>query len=168
MSLLKPIEFRPVTRQDATIIQKNWGERADNFIYLRSQVLESKALAQAYIDQIFEKPNSKAYHIVFDGHICGLVKAIVTDHHALIGYVIDKPYWGKGLATAAVRFITAKQKSDSSIQRIWATCALENVSSQKVLEKCGYEREGILHNWIIYPAQGDKAHDNYVYFCPSH
>jgi RimJ/RimL family protein N-acetyltransferase len=50
-----------------------------------------------------------------------------------------------------------------SISRVWATCALYNPASARVLEKCGYEREGILRNWVKYPAQGNRAFDNYSY-----
>jgi RimJ/RimL family protein N-acetyltransferase len=32
-----------------------------------------------------------------------------------------------------------------------------------VLEKCGFEREGVLKNWVVYPAQGGRAFDNYSY-----
>ncbi|MEO8183638.1 MAG: hypothetical protein ABI895_32810 [Deltaproteobacteria bacterium] len=32
-----------------------------------------------------------------------------------------------------------------------------------MLEKCGFQREGILRNWVIYPALGSHAVDNYCY-----
>jgi RimJ/RimL family protein N-acetyltransferase len=40
---------------------------------------------------------------------------------------------------------------------------LDNPASARVLEKCGFEREGILRNWAVYPALGDRATDNYSY-----
>ena len=166
MKKSKSIDFKPLGLNDAVLIQQSWGMRSENFTYLSSVVLNSTALAQSYIEQALENPASRAYHVVYDGQICGLVKAIVNGNHALIGYVLDKSYWGRGIASAAVHFVTAEQIQDKTIQRIWATCAIENIGSQRVLEKCGYIREGILKNWIIYPCQGSQAHDNFVYSYP--
>jgi RimJ/RimL family protein N-acetyltransferase len=40
---------------------------------------------------------------------------------------------------------------------------LDNLASARVLEKAGFVREAILKNWVIYPAQGGHAFDNYSY-----
>ena len=157
------LECRPLHATDATLIPQSWGARVDNFIYLTSPVLNSIQAAQHYIRQTLHIPENMAYHLVPKGEICGVVKAIVDGHRAQVGYVVDKTYWGRGIATQAVQFITAELKNVPAIQRIWATCALENIGSQRVLEKCGYQREGILKNWAIYPAGGNLAHDNFVY-----
>ena len=157
------LKFQPLQITDASLIHHTWGAQAENFTYLTSPVLATIDLAQNYINQTLKFPASKAYHIMIDGEVCGLVKALVDGHRAQVGYVVDKSYWGKGIATQAVKFITVELNNTPSIQRIWATCALENRGSQRVLEKCGYQREGVLRNWVVYPAQGDRAHDNYVY-----
>jgi ribosomal-protein-alanine N-acetyltransferase len=56
--------------------------------------------------------------------------------------------------------MTAVVEALPNVLRVWATCALDNPASARVLEKCGYEREGILRNWVTYPAQGNRAFDN--------
>lgn len=155
--------FKPLRATDAGLIVDGWGSNADNFYFLSSPLLNSIKAAQAYLEQILAAEHSLAYHIVVNEEVVGLVKAIVDGHRAQVGYVIDKAHWGKGFATEAVEFITELLSANNFVQRIWATCALDNIGSQRVLEKCDYLREGILKNWIIYPAQGDHAHDNYVY-----
>ena len=90
-------------------------------------------------------------------------KAIVTEHRAQVGYVVHEPFRGRGFATRAVEALVERLEAIPSISRIWATCALDNPASTRVLEKCGFQREGILKNWVVYPALGDRAADNYSY-----
>ena len=158
--------FKPLRATDAGLIVDSWGSKVDNFKYLSSPLLNSIKAAQSYIEKTLAAEYSLAYHIAVHGNIVGLVKAIADGHRAQVGYVIDQAYWGQGIATEAVEFITELLCANNITQRIWATCALDNVGSQRVLEKCDYQREGILKNWIIYPAQGRRAHDNYVYSYP--
>ena len=55
-----------------------------------------------------------------------------------VSYWIDREFWGKGIATEALqKFI---QKTDSS--PLFARVAFDNIGSQRVLEKCGFERVG--------------------------
>lgn len=113
---------------------------------------------------LFPTPESLAFHILdADGQVVGIVKAVVTGHRAQIGYVIHKPFWGRGLATAAVRHVVSIVETNPAIACVWATCAIDNSASARVLEKCGFQREGILRNWVTYPAQGGRAFDNYSY-----
>jgi RimJ/RimL family protein N-acetyltransferase len=93
----------------------------------------------------------------------GIVKAAVFGHRAQVGYVVSKPFWGRGFATSAVRQLVASLEASPSITRIWATCALDNAASARVLEKAGFQREAILKKWVTYPAQGGVAFDNYSY-----
>ena len=96
----------------------------------------------------------------------------VTDHYFQcngflwqpeVGYVVDKQFWGRGLATAALRQLVGLLEAIPTLSRIWATCALDNPASARVLEKSGFVREAILKKWATYPAQGGGAFDNYSY-----
>ncbi|MCR9104469.1 MAG: GNAT family N-acetyltransferase [Gammaproteobacteria bacterium] len=62
---------------------------------------------------------------------------------AEIGYWIGEPYWGFGYATAAVQRLTSTIFSDTDIVRIFAPVFSPNLASMRVLEKCGYELEGV-------------------------
>jgi len=93
----------------------------------------------------------------------------VSEHRAQVGYVVHEPFCGRGIATLAVASMVEQLETAPGVERIWATCALDNPASTRVLEKCGFEREGILRNWVVYPALGDRAVDNYSYVrvpCP--
>ena len=158
------IEFVRVSKNDAQLIFESWGNEERNFRYLTSVVLSDIQLAQEYIDRLYSNRDSFAFHLFKNGSCIGLVKAKIEGHKAQIGYVISSAERGNGYATHAVTFITRELSKMGTIQRIWATCALENIGSSRVLEKCGYVREGVLKNWVVYPALGDMAHDNYSYY----
>ena len=158
------VHLKPVGLADAPMIFEAWGRRPENFTYLTAQVFTEVSDAQAYIAGIFQTPQSLAFHVVEPrGEVDGIVKASVVGHRAQVGYVVDETFWGRGFATGAVRQLVAVLEADTAISRIWATCALENVASARVLEKNGFAREAVLKRWVTYPAQGGRAFDNYSY-----
>jgi [ribosomal protein S5]-alanine N-acetyltransferase len=158
------VELRPVGPDDAPILFESWGRQPENFTHLTARVFAELSDARAYIAGLFQTPESSAFHIVKgDGEVVGIVKAAVVGHRAQVGYVVSKPFWGRGFATDAVRQLVASLEASPSISRIWATCGLNNAASARVLEKAGFHREAILKRWVIYPAQGGVAFDNYSY-----
>jgi RimJ/RimL family protein N-acetyltransferase len=158
------IDLKPVRVSDAELIFESWGRYPQNFARLTARVFMGVGDAERYLRSLFSAPTSIAFHIVASGGaVVGIVKAIVTEHRAQVGYVVHEPFRGQGFATLAVEAIVERLEADPGISRIWATCALDNPASTRVLEKCGFQREGVLRNWVVYPALGDRATDNYSY-----
>jgi len=158
------VKLKPVGLADAPIIFECWGRRPENFTHLTARVFAEVSDAQVYIAGLFQTPESRAFHILEPtGDVVGIVKAAVLGHRAQVGYVVSKPFWGRGFATSAVRQLVAILEESPNISRIWATCALDNPASARVLEKSGFHREAILKKWVTYPAQGGLAFDNYSY-----
>ena len=60
---------------------------------------------------------------------------------AIIGYSVSAPWRGRGLATRAVRLV-ARWAFEAGIPRLIAGTAPENIGSQRVLAKAGFQREG--------------------------
>lgn len=67
-----------------------------------------------------------------------------------LGYVLASKYWGKGIGTQAVKMV-AKTIFDElpHLERLEALVDVENVGSQRVLEKAGFKREGVLRKYMI-------------------
>jgi [ribosomal protein S5]-alanine N-acetyltransferase len=70
------------------------------------------------------------------------------DHLAEIGYWVAEDYWGKGIATAALRQMTDYGFSHRDFRKLYATALAPNIASMRVLEKCGYQREAILKDEV--------------------
>jgi [ribosomal protein S5]-alanine N-acetyltransferase len=76
---------------------------------------------------------------------CGLEAAGNLQHaRAELGYVLSRPYWGRGLATEAVSAVISFGFRDAALNRIEARCLAGNAASARVLEKSGMTFEGTL------------------------
>ncbi len=79
---------------------------------------------------------------------------------AEIGYWLARPYWGKGLATAALGRVTQYAFERFPLERLQAHVYDWNPASARVLEKCGYTLEGRLRRTVI---KDDRVGDALVY-----
>jgi len=75
--------------------------------------------------------------------IIGLEKINWENKNAQIGYWIAKEHWGQGLIPKAVKEILRFGFKKAKIHKVYGAVFAENIKSQKVLEKCGFTKEGI-------------------------
>ncbi|KAH0634122.1 hypothetical protein KY290_037557 [Solanum tuberosum] len=67
-----------------------------------------------------------------------------------IGYEISSKYWGKGIATKAVKMVASTIFVDwPHLARLEGIVAVDNVGSQRVLEKAGFIKEGVLRKYYL-------------------
>lgn len=67
----------------------------------------------------------------------------VYSHSAELGYFIGEPYWNKGIASVVVERILQFGWEELKLQRIFASVFAHNLASARILEKNGFQREGI-------------------------
>lgn len=68
---------------------------------------------------------------------------------AELGYYISEEYWGNGIMTEAVKQICKYVFKNSDIIRIYAEPFSYNIASCRVLEKAGFQFEGLLRQNAI-------------------
>lgn len=69
---------------------------------------------------------------------------------AEVGYWLGREFWGRGIATAALRLLTAHAfAAHPELERLFAVPFAANAASSRVLEKAGYVREGTLRRSVI-------------------
>lgn len=73
---------------------------------------------------------------------CGFARPHGTEEIEL-GYLLAKKFWGKGLATEAASACLHYGFERLRFNEVIAITDLENVTSQKVLEKIGFTKRGI-------------------------
>lgn len=78
----------------------------------------------------------------------------------LLGYWLAEPYWGSGIMPEAVKLITTYAFTYLDIICIQADVLSKNPQSMRVLEKAGYERQGILKQSVI---KNNQIWDEHVY-----
>ncbi|GGR61944.1 hypothetical protein GCM10010169_00330 [Micromonospora fulviviridis] len=81
---------------------------------------------------------------------CALMYDEPATGQAMLGYSMLPEARGRGLATRAVGLVAA-WAFDIGLARLWAGTRPENVASQRVLTKTGFQREGLLRGRLPGP-----------------
>jgi RimJ/RimL family protein N-acetyltransferase len=70
---------------------------------------------------------------------------------AQIGYVLARPFWGRGYMPEAARAVIAHGLGTLGRYRVEAYLDFENTQSARVLEKAGMQLEGRLRRYTVHP-----------------
>ncbi|MGW6294622.1 GNAT family N-acetyltransferase [Streptomyces sp. NPDC055058] len=73
--------------------------------------------------------------VLGDGDVLGSAAVYGEPGEREVTYWIDRAYWGKGIATAALRALLAEVDE----RPLFARVAADNAASLRVLRKCGFE-----------------------------
>jgi ribosomal-protein-alanine N-acetyltransferase len=99
------------------------------------------------------KKNTQRFLIFYNNELAGEIGITIQDDvHRLcaeIGYFIAEPFWGKGLATQAIKKMTDYAFANFEIVRMVAGVFEFNKASMKALEKNGYYLESIRKKAVI-------------------
>jgi RimJ/RimL family protein N-acetyltransferase len=110
-------------------------------IYLAAFTPKNPADKEAYFEKyakFLDDPTINMQTILVDGTVAGSISKFEMEGDAEITYWIDRNFWGKGIATAALQNLLAIE----SARPIFGRVAFDNLGSQRVLEKCGFIRIG--------------------------
>ena len=96
--------------------------------------------------------NVLRFVIVDDGAIAGIVNLsnIVRGafDSANLGYFVAREHNGRGLATEAVAAVVEHAFEHAGLHRVEAGTLVDNLGSQRVLEKNGFERIGLAPRYL--------------------
>lgn len=84
-------------------------------------------------------------------------------HRLELGYVLARRYWGHGFMAEAVTAVVACAFTEPSVFCVGALCDIDNQRSARLLEKAGFEREGVLRSWAVHPNISATPRDCYSY-----
>jgi RimJ/RimL family protein N-acetyltransferase len=79
---------------------------------------------------------------------------------AELGYVIARKYWDSGFTTQAIKLAVETGFKALDIERMEAYVDPANIGSQRVLEKNGFTKEGLLKNCVV---QKGTVKDRFLY-----
>jgi ribosomal-protein-alanine N-acetyltransferase len=65
-----------------------------------------------------------------------------------IGYWVGQPHAHRGYMTSALRVLLPSLFGELNLHRIEAACIPSNTASIRVLEKCGFSREGLARRYL--------------------
>lgn len=115
--------------------------------------------ADEYIMAMLSSDRSKtfAFAVTVNDKVIGSTGIFRQDNihfrTAELGYYIGEEYWGRGFCTDAVKQACQYVFDNSNIIRIFAEPFSYNKASCRVLEKCGFQLEGILRSNAVKNGQ---------------
>jgi RimJ/RimL family protein N-acetyltransferase len=83
-------------------------------------------------------------------------------NRAATGYVFARDAWGKGYASESLRAMIALA-AECKVERLYALCHVDHQASCRVLEKCGFQREGMLLRHLVFPNLSSEPLDVFRY-----
>jgi RimJ/RimL family protein N-acetyltransferase len=108
--------------------------------------------AEEYINSMLSADKNKtfAFAITVDDKVIGSIGVFRCDNihsrTAEMGYYIGESYWGCGLGTSAVTQVCTYIFENTDVIRIFAEPFAYNTASCRVLEKAGFQFEGLLRS----------------------
>ena len=120
--------------------------------------------ARKFINMCLRVKPYQVFAIEFEGEYVGNIGLHKQDDvyrkTAELGYFIGEQYWNRGITTRAVNLICEYGFRELDVIKIFSGVFSFNTASQRVLEKCGFEREAVLKSSVI---KNGKIYDEYRY-----
>jgi RimJ/RimL family protein N-acetyltransferase len=139
------LRLRPVTMDDLDVLHAIWSD-PDVARYLWDGAEVSRELAATVLSSLVrtfrdrDLPNWTAIRAGEPAGYCGLRPLEGTEEIEVV-YSIARPFWGRGLATEAVRATLRYAFEEWELERVVGVANVENVASRRVLEKLGMRHE---------------------------
>lgn len=167
MSLESYILKKPLLETDNLILRvlttndtddlSEWLGDTSLYKYWEKRPSKSDLNPKLMFNNINSKP-TKSFHwgIVHktDNKVIGefYVYLIENNRMAKVSYRLSNKHQGKGLMTEALKRVVKFSFEDTELMRLWTDVDINNVASYKVLEKCGFEREGYIRQgvWCLF------------------
>lgn len=156
------LRLRPVQADDVTAIFDSYAQDADVTRYLTWLPHTSTEDTKSFIQMCLNAQSSRTYLVTSNAAdaVFGAFKLRSGGQARLeVGYALARPFWGRGYMTEILTEVVAWALQQPSIWRIGAVADIENIASQRVMEKSGMQSEGVLRRWLIHPTLSEAPRD---------
>jgi ribosomal-protein-alanine N-acetyltransferase len=121
-----------------------------------TELAQAQELIEFYQDPLGKPYNRWGLERKEDGHLigtCGYHNWRPRYFRAEIGYDLNPASWGQGYMTEALRTVLQHGFERIGLNRIEALVYPENVRSLRLLQKLGFQSEGILRDYFCLDGQ---------------
>lgn len=167
MELPNRVTLRPAAPRDAELLRQWRAEpsvrRYQPLNELPTSQLRADVASQRMGDLYRGRGEKFQWIVQVDGDAAGWITLVVSNwEHGLaeVGYALSTPYQSRGVMSDALQVLLEDLFLNTLLERVEARCAVENVGSQRVLEKNGFRKEG--HLRAYFKLRGRRV-DNYLY-----
>lgn len=93
----------------------------------------------------------------------GMIEARMLGTTVEIGYVLARAHWGQGLMPEVIAALAAAVLESPGSYRVQAVCDVDNIASQRALEKSGFMQEGRLERYSVHPNLSPEPRASFMY-----
>jgi RimJ/RimL family protein N-acetyltransferase len=131
------VELREVTEDDLTIFfEQQLDPTANHMAAFTTSDPTNRDVFMTHWRRLLANDDIMTRTILFKGQVAGHIECFPQFGMPSVGYWIGPEYWGRGIATAALRqFLRLVDE-----RPLYARAAADNTGSIRVLEKCGFSR----------------------------
>ena len=148
------VALRPLRKEDAAQLASLANNRkiADNLRdVFPHPYTEGDALS--FISLCLEEDPQVNFGIVAGGQLAGVIGLIpqsdIYRFSAETGYWLGEEFWGRGVATAAMELLITYAFDSLKLAKLYSGVFSTNRASIRVLEKCGFEQEGLFKSSLV-------------------
>ena len=120
--------------------------------------------ARQFIEYALNAEMETVFAIEVDGEAAGAVGIMfqqdVYSQSGELGYWLGEEYWGRGIVSEAVKAMVKHAFSELGLRRIYARIFSNNIASKRVLEKAGFQFEGMARQAVV---KSEKVLDVFHY-----
>ena len=165
--------LRPFAPQDAASCLRNWAADEEIYRYLSAQPQTAEEVREwlSSADDAYADPRTYYWAIeeTRSGEVIG--ELFVDDFGTSsrwceLDWKVGTAFQGKGYATEAARAVLEYLIREVGFHRIEAKCCVENTASERVMQKLGMAKEGVLRE-RFYGKDG-RWHDLVEYSLLAH
>jgi RimJ/RimL family protein N-acetyltransferase len=130
--MMPTVILRPIIPSDLPIIFEQMSDPESSA--MAAVPSRDKEAFDAHWKKIMSNEDTIIRTIETDGEVAGHLVSFLLEGERQVGYWLGKEFWGRGIATEALRQFLGVVKTRPLIGRV----AKHNHGSKRVLEKCGF------------------------------
>lgn len=153
--------LRPPRAEDADAIFERYAADPEVVHNLRWATHRDADETRAFLSDPKAEKSLERWVICLDGDPLpsGMISSSRGGPTRELGFVLSRDRWGQGVMTEATRLVLASLWTRPKVWRVQAHAHVENLGSQRVLEKAGLRREGVLRRAMRIARTGDTPQD---------
>jgi len=156
--------LRGLTEADIPFVFEHFSKSEINEYSSAENLSSIEEARQLYVKYIAPRPQLFRLGMVLDetGKLVGTLGFYGIDHGnatAVVGVDLMKKCWGRGLMGEALDALVDYGFREMRLNRIEATVDPENVRCLRLMDRCGFRREGVLREKYYYKS---KFHDDII------
>jgi RimJ/RimL family protein N-acetyltransferase len=159
--------LRPLTREDASTLHALMGD-PEVMAFWDVPATDDMGLTNAILEgQLQDIERGAAFYWAIRTHtddafvgFCDLSDVDLWHRRGEIGFMLARSYWGGGYAFEAVSMVIEHAIGSMSLRKLSARVHLGNDRSVRLLERLGFQSEGLLRSHIV---RGDERRDCLIF-----